>query len=401
MNQKLAKQINILSIQHQNLNGHWHTLANSLAESFFDKNYKVKIICPTTSPNGNASIEIKNKLDPGIGQTPDHWTIAMIKTFVAEIRETKGFTIMYDGRIPLLMQVLVASRKMKSDSYFYLNLMGGSIRKRKGFLDFRFYIMKYLLSQVKKQNRVQLISESNELSNYFELISGLKTETFPVFPPFSFKDSKLSESFGDLIILEDHKLSDYALDEVQKYLSKADDKVKITLWINKPNSRFLEKKKSNKDQRLALVEGFLEKKEYIEIMTKHLRHIFVYDSSKYLFATSGKLMESISIQRSIAVPKEGTFQALTEKHYFGNFALSSFGSNELVKLLETSPILPEQFLPCSSDESVIQLEKRMLDQIPPNKSISFTNSLICALLLAFTVFYFKINKYRKRKAKSI
>jgi len=399
MNQKPAEQINILSIQHQNLNGHWHHLANSLAESFLDKNYAVKIICPTTSPIGNASIEIKNKLDPGIGQTPDHWTIAMIKTFVAEIRETKGFTIMYDGRIPLLMQVLIASRKMKSDSCFYFNLMGGAIRERKSFLDFRFYILKYLLSQVKKQNRVQLISESNELSNYVEMISGLKTETFPVFPPISFEDTKRSESFGDLIILEDHKHSDYALDEVQKYLSNADDKFKITLWISKPNRRFLETKKSNKNQRLDLVEGFLEKNEYIELMTKHLRHIFVYDSSKYLFSTSGKLMESISMQRSIAVPKEGTFQALTEKHYSGNFVLSSFGPNELVKLLKTSPILPEQVLPCSSDESVIQLEKRMLHQLPPNRSISFRSSLVCVSLLALTVLLFKIKKYRK-KAKS-
>ena len=390
----MAKQINIISIQHQNPNGHWHNLSKSLAESFSSKKYKVSIICPKTTKVHCSEIEIKKTLDPRIGQTPAYWTIKTMHNFISEIRELGSSLIMYDGRIPLLMLVLIASRKMQYGSRFYLNLLGSSVKIKKGALDFRYYIMKYLFLQVKKQNRLKLISESIELSDYIESISGLKTTAFPVFSPISIASPTPDKSFGDLIVLEDHQHLDYVLDEIQYFLRNNENNFKITLWINNPNKRFLELKESIKDQRVNFVYGFLENEKYKEILNKHLRHIYVYDSLKYEFATSGKLMESISIKRSIVVPKNGTFRTLAENYYFGKFAVSDFAPNALVKLLQTSPLIPDRVLACSSDETVTRLENDVLSQAPSNDCISFGNSLICAMFLAFTLCFFRFNKLR-------
>lgn len=374
------KQINIYSIQHQNYNGHWHHLASSLAESFNSMNYETRLICPTEYSSNQEKYYVNNSLNPLIGKTPNFWNKQVLKSFIAEIRTNKGYSLMYDGRIPLLLLTLIASRKMEKGSTFYLNLLGGSIERRNKIIDFRYLITKLTLLIVKSQDRIKILSESQELQEYIKETANLETIVFPVFAPTKFKKQSQDSKTGNLIILERTENSDYAISEITKFLSMNESQIELTVWTNTPNKTLLESQNLNRDKRLKFAFGYLDSESYDSIMQQHFRHIYVYSTDRYQFGTSGKLMESISLNKSLVVPDGGTFPGLVTKFYGLNFRKFRIISDDLVSVLLSPAICPNNIQARNSDQSVKELEVKRVFNYKSKKRISVFNYLTSIFL---------------------
>lgn len=396
MNGISSRQINIFSIQHQNFNGHWHHLASALANSFHSKNYKTNLICPTLySPNGE-KYDVDNSLNPVIGMTPNFWDKKTIKSFISSIQSNRGYSIMYDGRIPLLLQALIASRNMNKDSMFYLNILGASIERRNKFIDFRYFITKWTLLIVKSQNRVQILSESKELQEYIQRISKLETIVFPVFAPTTFKKNTKNTKIGNLVILEQGEKSDFAISEVNNTLKITDSNIEITIWTGNPTKSLLDAQKLNNDKRLKFTFGYLDSDSYDLIMQQNFRHIYVYSIDRYEFRTSGKLMESIALNKSLVIPDGGTFPGLAEKFYGSNFQKFKFYPGDLASVLLSTPISSQQNKAWNSDKSVEELEKANLFDQKSKTRINIFNYIACiGLLICIKLIYRKKDEMSK------
>lgn len=389
-------KVNVFSIQHQNYDGHWHNLADSLAKSLHNFGNDTELFCPNSYIKAQEAFQIRNVLDPKIGQTPNYWSHSTIKNFVTTIRGLTGNTIMYDGRIPMLLLVLIASRKMTKDSIFFLNILGASIERKKYLFDIRDAVSRYALKLAKSQDRIQIFAESQELSDYIMHVSGYSADVFPVFAPSNFNAGQSELRDGNLVILEDEESTAFALSEISTLLSTTEKDLKITVWINRANPTFLNYAQSNVDQRLKFVHGYLSACEYEDLMKKNFRHVFFYDAKRYEFRTSGKLMESIFLERCLAIPEGGTFKTLARKHYLNGFSILTKNPSNLQSTILSNPIKPQIISSGTSDACVIELRQAGCFSRTSSQRISLMGFIACRMILILVTTNYRLLEFRKK-----
>jgi hypothetical protein len=332
--------------------------------------------------------------------TPENWNSNSIATFISTIRGTEGVSIMYDGRIPLLLQILIASRKMQPSSVFYINILGGSIEEKKTRIDIRHLVTRCVLRIAKSQDIVQVMSESEELSKYLLNLVDLKTKVFPVFAPTKFNENFIGLNNSTLILLEDSDSTTFAISEVAHYLENNKSEIMITMCMNKPSNNFIECSNENRDTRLRFVHGYLDPDEYKSLMQENFRHIYVYDSKRYKFRTSGKLMESIALNKSLVIPEQGTFRSLAARFYGSSFLTFSRRKGELSQIIGTPPIKPRQLASWGVEDSVSEMITQGIFSEQIGKKISRLNYLFCFFLLIFVVVSYRINTFIVGKYRS-
>ncbi len=389
-------KVNVFSIQHQNYDGHWHNLSDSLARSLHHFGYQTEIFCPKSYIKDQEEFQIRNVLDPKIGQTPNKWSNSTLRNFIKTTRGLTGNTIMYDGRIPMLLLVLIASRKMSKDSIFFLNILGASIERKKHVFDIRDAISRYALKLANSQDRIQIFAESHELSNYIMRVSGFSADVFPVFAPSNFELRQNGLRDGNLVILEDEDSTAYALSEISALLSTTEKELKITVWINRANPTFLSYTQSNVDKRLNFVHGYLSPYDYEDLMKKNFRHVFVYDAERYEFRTSGKLMESILLERSLVIPEGGTFTSLTRKHYKKGFSILTKNPGNLQSIILSDPIIPQIISAGTPNSCVIELSQAGHFSRKSTKRISLMRFVTCRVLLTLITASYRLLEYRQK-----
>jgi hypothetical protein len=389
-------KVNVVSIQHQNHDGHWHHVANSLAKSLHNFGHQTELFCPNSYIKTQEEFQIRNVLDPKIGQTPDNWSNSALKNFATTVRGLTGNTIMYDGRIPMLLLVLIASRKMNKDSIFFLNILGASIERKKHLLDIRDAISRYALKLAKSQDRIQIFAESQELSDYIMQVSGYSANVFPVFAPNNFDAEQSELRDGNLVLLEDEESTALALSEISTLLSTTEKELKITVWINRANPTFLRYAQSNVDNRLKFVHGYLSTNDYEDLMKNNFRHLFFYDAGRYEFRTSGKLMESILLERSLAIPEYGTFKTLTRKYYKNGFSILTKNRSNLQSTILSDPVNPQIISSGTSNNCVIELSQAGHFSRESSKRISLMRYVACRVLLSLITASYKMLEYRRK-----